>query len=180
MSYASARQNLKFAYERKIKSVGIRPRCVRVNHTWRSEQFCRFFSFTRSRSQASSTSSSALLGLQEFISAVTNLARDHAARADRTIEDLMERLEEQELRHQQVVDAVQNQVAAVGAIRLLTNARQEKLPFSQKMLCMQGSTVLLHMSFLPLFSCCQKLSARLFHSPQMETSLTRSPHIRTE
>ena len=59
-----------------------------------------------SRSQASSTSSSAPSWLQEFISAVTtqtNLAREHAARLDRTIEDLMERLDKQELRHQQVV-----------------------------------------------------------------------------
>ena len=42
MSYASAS---KFACAKKIKSVGIRPRCVRVNHTWRSGQFCRFFFF---------------------------------------------------------------------------------------------------------------------------------------
>ena len=83
----------KFACAKKIKSVGIRPRCVRLNHTWRSGQFCRFFlSFIMSRSQASSTSSSAPSWLQEFISAVTtqtNLAREHAARSDRAIEHLM-------------------------------------------------------------------------------------------
>ena len=71
-----------------------------------------------SRSQASSTSSSAPSWLQEFISAVTNLAREHAARSDRTIQDLMERLDKQELRHQQVIDAPQKQVSAAGATPL--------------------------------------------------------------
>ena len=125
----------KIACAKKIKSVGIRPRCVRVNHTWRSGQFCRFFfSFTMSRSQASSTSSSAPSWLQEFISAVTtqtNLAREHAARSDRTIEDLMERLDKQELRHQQVVDALQKQVAAAGATPLPGAAPSSSLPTSQ-------------------------------------------------
>ena len=107
---------------------------MRVNHTWRSGQFCRFFSFTMSRSQASSTSSSAPSWLQEFISAVTtqtNLAREHAARSDRTIEDLMERLDKQELRHQQVVDALQKQVAAAGATPLPGAAPSSSLPTSQ-------------------------------------------------
>ena len=42
----------KLACVKKIKSVGIRPRCVQVNHTWRSGQFCRFF-FFRSVAQSS-------------------------------------------------------------------------------------------------------------------------------
>ena len=79
-----------------------------------------------SRSQASSTSSSAPSWLQEFVSAVTtqaNHAREHAARSDHTIEDLMERLDKQELRHQQVVDALQKQVAAAGATPLPGHGR---------------------------------------------------------
>ena len=87
-----------------------------------------------SRSQASSTSSSAPSWLQEFISAVmtqTNLAREHSARSDRTIEDLMERLHKQELRHQQVVDALQKQVAAAGATPLPGAAPSSSLPTSQ-------------------------------------------------
>ena len=87
-----------------------------------------------SRSQVSSTSSSAPSWLQEFISAVTTqpiLGREHAARSDRTIEDLMERLDKQELRHQQVLDALQKQVAAAGATPLPGAAPSSSLPTSQ-------------------------------------------------
>ena len=87
-----------------------------------------------SRSQASSTSSSAPSWLQEFISAVTtqtNLALEHAARSDRTIEDLMERLDKQELRHQRVVDALQKQGAAAEATPLPGAAPSSPLPTSQ-------------------------------------------------
>ena len=61
----------------------------------------------------------------------TNLAREHAVRSDRTIEDLMERLDKQELRHQQVVDTLQKQVAAAGATPLPGAAPSSSLPTSQ-------------------------------------------------
>ena len=88
-----------------------------------------------SRSQASPSSSSAPSWLQEFISAVTmqtNRAREHGARSDRTIEDLMERLDKLELRHQQVNDALQKQVAAPGATPLPGAALSSPLPARQQ------------------------------------------------
>ena len=60
-----------------------------------------------------------------------NLAREPAARSDRTIEDRMERLDEQELRHQQVMDAFQKQISTAGATPLSGAAPPSPLPASQ-------------------------------------------------
>ena len=87
-----------------------------------------------SRSRTSSTSGSAPSWLQDFVTAVTtqaDISKQHAARSDRTIQDLVERLDKQELRHQQVVDALQKQVAAAEATPLPGAAPSSPLPTSQ-------------------------------------------------
>ena len=87
-----------------------------------------------SRSRTSSTSGSAPSWLQDFVTAVTtqaDISKQHVARSDRTIQDLVERLDKQELRHQQVVDTLQKHVAAAEATPLPGAAPSSPLPTSQ-------------------------------------------------
>ena len=122
----------KIACAKKIKSVGIRHRCVRVNHTWRSGQFCRFFFLSLCRAvKHRRLRAQPLHGCRSSSQLWRRKRTLPEACSDRTIEDLMERLDKQELRYQQVVDTLQKQVAAAGATPQSGTAPSSSLPTSQ-------------------------------------------------